>query len=184
MKIDRYRVIGILTLAFGTIIGSVGIQLQVAAQTIEAPPAQMYEGTCDWLEDVVDSLTEVEDTTSAEGTTLRPAERVGPETALDVVVSTMTSDIALSDLLAAEHAIVVAEVGDDLGSIMVCGVIGGLMTMQMSGMLMPGDELVVGLAGQAAADVSGSAVFSAAGGSKTMVTVYLTGIFDRPRQQP
>ena len=60
-----------------------------------------------------------------------------------------------------------------------CGTIGGALTAQMAGMVMPGDELAIGLAEVNDSGHSGIAFF-AADGPKSTLRIFLMDLEDMP----
>jgi len=85
------------------------------------------------------------------------------------MMSQIVLDIPVTNLWEEEHALVIAESDS---RIIACGVIGGPMTLQMAGMVMPGDQLVVGVGEQENSGYAGIALLTAEGLS-TAIRVYL-----------
>ena len=67
---------------------------------------------------------------------------------------------------------IVVAAGERAEDAVACGDVGGRMTLQMEGMVMPGDELIVGLREQGGSGYSGIA-FLVAEGLSTTVRVYV-----------
>lgn len=144
----------------------------LGAQGGDLRPARIHEGTCDDLGRVAFDLGDVGAAFTVDGTQVPVPERVGPETALPVAVGVTTIDVSLTDLVNDPHALVVASSEEEPETIVACGDVGGPQVRQMAGMTMPGDELIVGLAGAEGTGAAAIAVLRADGRDVT-VTIYL-----------
>ena len=101
-----------------------------------------------------------------DGVSTAGALPVGAGTATPVAASTTTVPLSISDLVAADHAIVVHASAADMGTYLVCGDVGGL-TM--------GDaDLPIGLAPVNGSGYAGVAWLSDSGDGSTLVRVLLT----------
>lgn len=145
----------------------------VRAHAADGHPARIQDGSCDALGPVTDKLVGVGATITPEGTPVPAVEMVGAEDAIPIDVSQTTLETKLSDLVDAPHAIVVYESDEAMDHVIVCGNVGGAMMMQMPGMPMPGDELVVWLAPQEDATAIGEALLRSEVKSKTTVTLII-----------
>jgi hypothetical protein len=146
---------------------------RASAQDEAGQPAQLHAGSCDELGEVAFSLSGVGAAVDVAGTAVAESELVGPESALAVATSRTTIEAAVSDLVNEAHAIAIYASAEATAEPIACGDVGGLQTMQMAGMLMPGDELVVGLAERNDSGFSGIALLRAEGGSEATITIYL-----------
>jgi len=151
-----------------------GLVLSVAgsaATLAQAPgdpahPAHIHEGLCPAPGEVLEPLGDVGTAFLLDGVPTAGALPVGAASAAGVAASTTTVPLSLSDLVAADHAIVVHVSAADMGTYLVCGDVGG-PTM--------GDaELPIGLAPVADSGYAGVAWLSDAGDGSTLVRVLLT----------
>jgi hypothetical protein len=134
--------------------------------------AQVVVGHCGEPGEILFTLTGIGAEAAADGTRVVPPERSGSERAVPVRMSATTLETSLSTLLEQERAIVILKKEDGTGEIIACGEIGGLLTMQMAGMVMPGDELAVGLREIGESGFSGLALIEAAG-RQASLRIYL-----------
>ena len=79
-------------------------------------PSHIHAGDCTMPGDVVVGLSDV-------GVVGNDAQGAESHTHVDIGLSTV--DLALADILAADHSIMVHQSADDLGTILACGSIGG-----------------------------------------------------------
>ncbi len=79
-------------------------------------PSHIHAGDCSMPGDVVVGLSDV-------GVVGNDAQGAASHTHVDIGLSTV--DLALADILAADHSIMVHQSADDLGTILACGSIGG-----------------------------------------------------------
>ncbi len=79
-------------------------------------PSHIHAGDCSMPGDVVVGLSDV-------GVVGNDAQGAESHTHVDIGLSTV--DLALSDMLAADHSIMVHQSADDMGTILACGSIGG-----------------------------------------------------------
>ncbi len=120
------RWLGLLA-ALGLLLfgGGFSVAQEATPATGAAHPAHIHTGTCDTLGDVVFPLNDV---ASAD----MVATPVAGESGM-VAESTTTVEVALDDILAAEHAINVHESAENIGNYIACGDVAGTAT---DGMLM------------------------------------------------
>ena len=146
-----------------------------AAITHEADgrPARIHEGSCEELGRVVHQLTGVGAEISVEGTPLPAPEVAGAEDAVPVALSTTPLEAAMADLTDSPYAIAVYESDEAMDRMLVCGNAGGAMMMQMPGMAMPGDELVIWLSPTGESASVGVALLRSEVGGASSVTVML-----------
>jgi hypothetical protein len=143
----------------------------VRAFQVDGLAAWLSEGSCATLGDVAFELAPVGAPETIEGTEVAQSDPVGSGTAILVLFSESTIEASLTDIVEADHAVVVAA-GERAADAVACGDVGGRMTLQMEGMVMPGDELIVGLREQGGSGYSGIAILVAEG-LTTTVRVYL-----------
>lgn len=124
-------------------LGLVAIGSPVAIAQVASPlVGAINAGTCDALGERVHELQPVDVGDAVVG------ERVGSELALAMTYSITDLDVALDDLLAAPHAVVVPANPDDPASFVACGEIGGYVD---------DDGLIVGLQGPDGTGLAGMA---------------------------
>jgi hypothetical protein len=154
-----------LTIAATLAIGGSALMAATTAAAemmADAPhPAHIHEGLCPEPGGVVAPLADV---APAAGSAM------GPATAVPVEISMTTVELALADILAAEHSINVHQSADALDVYIACGDIGG---MEVS----PTD-LAIGLAEQNDSHHLGAAWLHDNGDGTTSVSVFLVG-FDQ-----
>lgn len=142
------------------------------AHEADGMPARIHAGACDDYRGVVYILTGVGAEVTPDGTPVPQPERVGPADAIPVSRSETTIPVSLTDLTAVDTAVVVYASDAEMDRPVACGNVGGPLTGQMPGMVMPGDELAVWLAGRDGSGVAGLALLEAAG-RETVVRIYL-----------
>lgn len=153
-------------------LGLVGSGDLARSHEADGRPARLHAGSCDEFRGVVYMLTGVGAEATPDGTPVAAPERVGPESAALVASSETEVPVPLSELIADERAIVVYQSDEAMDRVVACGNVGGLLSGQMPGMTMPGDELAVWLAEADGSGLSGIALLEAAGRS-TVVRLYL-----------
>ena len=84
--------------------------------TMVPHPSHIHAGDCSMPGDVVVGLSDV-------GVVGNDAQGAESHTHVDIGLSTV--DLALADILAADHSIMVHQSADDMGTILACGSIGG-----------------------------------------------------------
>jgi len=120
-----------LLAAFALMIGAVGgviAQDATPAGGAMAHPAHIHSGTCETLGDVVFPLNDV---AAADMMATPDAAMASTPVAGDgavVAQSTTTVEVALDDVLAAEHAINVHLSADEIGTYIACGDVTGEVT--------------------------------------------------------
>lgn len=116
----RSTKIPILTVA-GTALAMALSAGAVVAQDEAAPPhpAHIHAGTCVELGDIVIPLNDVAEPMG---------DRVGNEMATSPRISVTQTEVALSDITGAEHAVNVHLSADELGTYIACGEVGGTLT--------------------------------------------------------
>jgi len=162
-------------IAFGMAVAamvSIGDDV-VRAHAADGHPARIQEGTCDTLGRAAFKLTGVGATVSLEGTPIPEPEAVGSQQAVAMDVSDTTLDTTLSDLIAKDYAVVVYESDEAMDHIIACGALGGPLSRQMAGMVMPGDEVAIGLAAENDSGATGVALLRANGENATMRIVLM-----------
>jgi hypothetical protein len=169
----RLVAVGVLVMPLALAFGAIQAPRSVVAQEEAGHPAQLHLGTCDALGEVAFVLSGVGAAANLEGTAVPDAEVVGPESAVAVATSRTTVEAAVSDIVEGGHALAVYESEAAMDSVIACGDVGGRLTQQMAGMLMPGDELAVGLTERNGSGFAGIALLRAEGGSEASVIVYL-----------
>jgi hypothetical protein len=93
-------------------------------------------------------------------------DMVGSANAIPVLSSITTVDLAMADILAADHALNVHESAEDIGTYVACGDIGGAMLGEA--------DILFGLAPMNNSGLSGVASLHDNGDGTTTVYVYLT----------
>ncbi|MDP9354797.1 MAG: hypothetical protein M3R02_05860 [Chloroflexota bacterium] len=133
-------------------------------------PAHIHAGNCETLDpNPLFPLADVSMPTADMGMMASPMASpmaggmMGSMTATSAAYSTTTLDIALTDILAAEHAINVHESAENIQNYIACGAIGG----------MAGDDVFVGLSEVNNSGFSGIAWLHANEDNTTTVTVFL-----------
>ena len=158
-----------LILGAALLLALAGGPPRALAQESGAYPADILQGSCDRLGPVVFSLPDLRSEFQSAASSVPAVEQMGPAAAVPVMMSQTVLDIPVTNLWEEEHALVIAEPDS---RIIACGVIGGPMTLQMAGMVMPGDQLVVGVGEQGNSGYAGIALLTAEGLSTT-IRVYL-----------
>lgn len=152
-----------LALAGAALVGP-AVSAQEMAPTPH--PAHIHVGTCPAPGDVVAPLTDV-----ALG---MAGEMMGPTTAIAVESSVTSVPIALGDIIAGGHAIVVHASAEDMGTYLLCGDIGGY---EADG------TLAVGLGPVADSGYAGIAWLTDGGDGTTSVTlqvIHAGGMMEAP----
>jgi hypothetical protein len=152
-------------------------QHRAGAHAADGHPVRIHGGTCDNLGAVVFPATGVGATVSPDGTPIPEVEHFGSERAVPVQTSETTFDTNLSSFVKGDHAIVIYESDEAMDEEIACGTIGGALTAQMAGMVMPGDELAIGLTEVNDSGHSGIALFTAAG-PKSTLRIFLMDVED------
>jgi hypothetical protein len=133
----------------------------LAAETMEdgvPHPSHIHEGLCPAPGGVVAPLSDV---------AAPMGDASGPGTAVAVEIGESSVDLALADILAGEHAIVVHRSADEMATYLVCGDIGGTV---VDGIL-----LAIGLGAVGDSGHAGVALLADNGDGTTSVSVFLTG---------
>jgi len=136
-------------------------------------PGHIHSGTCENLGEVVVPLPVVNiggemmgmATPMASPMASPMAGMMGASSAMPAAAVSATIDLALSDILAAEHAINYHESAENIGNYIACGAIGGQPDAQ--------GNLFIGLQELNGSGVSGIAWLQESG-AQTVVTVFLT----------
>ncbi len=120
------RLLGLMA-ALGLLLfgGGLGLAQDATPEVAAAHPAHIHSGTCDTLGDVVFPLNDV-----------AVADTAATPSAVESVIvaeSATTVEVALDDILAAEHAITGPESAENIGTYIACGDVTGEVT---DGMLM------------------------------------------------
>ena len=163
--------IGAALLVAGLFSGGI---TSVGAHAADGHPARIQHGTCDQLGGVAYRLNGVGATDTAEGTPIAEPEHSGSEAAIDVEASVTDLEPSLTELTKDAYAIVVYESDEAMDQIIACGSVGGLLVApQMAGMVMPGDELAIGLVPQGDAGDTGIALLRSVEGGKSSISIVL-----------
>jgi hypothetical protein len=140
--------------------------MPAAAQDV-AHPAHIHEGLCPTPGAIVAPLGDVSPDLFVDGAPGVGSLPVGAQPARPLAASITTVGIPLATIVGSDHSIVVHASAADMGTYLVCGVVGG-RTM--------GDrDLPIALAPVGDSGFSGVAVLSDAGSDTTRVAVYLIG---------
>lgn len=150
---------GCFTLSFFVPSGA----LMTMAHEADGHPVRIQQGSCDDLGRVAFQLTGVGATITPQGTPVATPVTVGAANTSSIQVSETTLDTSFSELTKDPYAIVVYESDDAMDHIIACGNVGGVLTAQMSGMTMPGDELAIWIAPARDSGYVGIALLEAAG---------------------
>lgn len=146
-----------LSLAAGAALLVVAAAAPAAlAQGATPHPAHIHSGVCPAPGDVVAPLSDIAEVAG---------EAAGSASALPIESSTTSVKLALADILAADHSIVVHKSADDMGTYIACGDIGGVAV---------DGTLAVALGELNGSGANGVATLTDAGDGTTTVTVYLT----------
>ena len=149
-----------------------GMAVTMAQETSEHP-ARIHQGFCDDLGDVAFQLTEVGAAIMVQGTPAATPEIVGAPTTSFIQASETTLETSFSELTKTPYAIVVYGSDQTMQHIIACGNIGGLLTAQMPGMVMPGDDLAIWIAPASDSGYLGMALLEAAG-KQAKLRLFLT----------
>jgi hypothetical protein len=159
------------------VVLTVGSGVAVAAQEVATHPARLRVGTCDEVGDRAYELQPVGAAPEASESAAPAMVEMGTAGGPLVQQSVTTLEAPLTDLLEQGLVLVVSASDAQPGQVIACGEVGGQVSMQMAGMVMPGDELAIGLREQNDSGFAGIARFTADGLS-TSVHVYLAqGLF-------
>ena len=145
---------------------------QTSAQETEEHAVRLLLGTCAAPGGMAFELTPFEADTTLDGTPVPVPDVTGAESALPIEVSTTTIEASLSDLVDEPHALAIFDGDEASDRLIACGDVGGPLSRQMAGMVMPGDELIVGLAERGDSAHAGIALLRA-DGADAVVTIYL-----------
>jgi len=125
-------------------------------------PARIHEGTCEALGPVAFRLNGVGGSVDQDGIPIATPTAVNIPAAHEVVLSETLIEAPISDILGAEHAVMVYESDEEMTAI-TCGNVGGAML---------GDTLITALAESGAPGHSGFAIFRSEG-EATVVSLYI-----------
>ena len=140
----------------------------VLAHAGHGMPTRLQQGTCADVGPVAFELIGVGATEDSDGNEIPEPENVGASKSGAVLASVTTVPAALDTIVASEHTLVVYESDDAMDVTVACGDIGGIVV---------GEELVVGLAAEGEAGMSGIALFRAEE-EQTVVSVFLVAADD------
>jgi len=161
---------GALTIGLSVVAGASAQDATPAASPMAAAghPGNIHSGTCDTLGDVVVPLPDVvfgaaEDAMASPAAS--PAMGMGSSSAVPAAAVSTTVDLALSDILAADHAINYHESMENIENYVACGAIGGTPDAQ--------GNLFIGLEELNDSGLSGIAWLQESG-DQTVVTVFLS----------
>lgn len=162
---------GALTIGLSVVAGAAAQDATPAASPMAAAghPGHIHSGTCDTLGDVVVPLPDVvfgaESGDAMASPAASPAMGMGSSSVVPAAAVSTTVDLALSDILAADHAINYHESMENIQNYVACGAIGGTPDAQ--------GNLFVGLEEQNDSGLSGIAWLQESG-DQTVVTVFLS----------
>ncbi len=159
---------GAVALAAAGIMSMTGLS-GVTAQDAVPHPAHIHTGTCPTPGEVVAPLSDVGNQALNNGTPTA-MDMVGQEDAILVLSSVTTVDLALSDILAGDHAVNVHKSPDEMGVYVACGNIGGMMIGET--------DLTFGISGLNDSNLNGVGSLHDNGDGTTTVYVYLTAAAD------
>lgn len=148
------------------------------AHEADGHPARIQQGSCDNLGGVAFQLTGVGAALTPDGTPVATPETVGSADAHPVQMSETTLETSLSQLTKDPYAIVVYESDEAMDQIIACGNVGGVLTAQMQGMVMPGDVLTIWLPEAGDSGYVGVALLEAKGKQATLRLVLAEGLTD------
>src|SRR5215210_5066047 len=143
------------------------------AHEADGHPARIYHGSCSSLGEIAFPLTGVGAHVTTAGTPVAATQTMGSEEALPIQTSATPLDATLTDLTEEAYAIVIYESDEAMDRIIACGNIGGLLTPQMAGMVMPGDALAIGLGEENDSSSHGVALLRAEEGGTSTLTILL-----------
>lgn len=174
--------IGLRRIAITTLVlGMTGLLTGIAPVPVKSQstehgyPARIVTGSCAAPGDEVFSLTGVGASLDATGSPVPEMERLGADDAIPLTVSTTILDGAsITALTDDPHAIAIDGSDAAANQMVACGAVGGLLTRQMAGMIMPGDILNVGLGSVNDSGLSGIATLQSVEGGNLRVTILLT----------
>src|SRR5215217_7694265 len=132
----------------GAITALVGASSTLAHEA-HGHPARIHEGTCEALGPVAFRLNGVGGSVDQDGSPIATPTAVNIPAAHEVVLSETLIEAPISDILGAEHAVMVYESDEEMTAI-TCGNVGGAML---------GDTLITALAESGAPGHSGFAIF-------------------------
>ena len=150
---------------FAAGIMALGMTGNSFAQDEPPHPAHVHAGSCATLGEVVAPLTNISSEVANNGTPMAMS-MVGSPSAIPVMGSITTVDMALADMVADEHAINVHESAENIGNYIACGDIGGMMLGET--------DLLIGIAPLNGSNISGIGSLHDNGDGTTTVYVYLT----------
>ena len=145
----------------GAITALVGASSTLAHEA-HGHPARIHEGTCEELGPVAFRLNGVGGSVDQDGIPIATPTAVNIPAAHEVVLSETLIEAPISDILGAEHAVMVYESDEEMTAI-TCGNVGGAML---------GDTLITALAESGAPGHSGFAIFRSEG-EATVVSLYI-----------
>lgn len=144
-------------------------------QAANGYPARIVAGSCAAPGEVAYALTGLGASASTNGTPVPEVERLGAADAMPLLTSTTVLDgPSITALTDDPYAIVIAASDEVPDQFLACGAIGGILTRQMSGMIMPGDALHVGLGSVDGSGVSGIATLQSVEGGHLQVTILVS----------
>lgn len=147
---------------------ALGVAGNATAQDMQAShPAHIHTGSCAELGDVIAPLSNISNAVENNGTPLAMDMMMGSAAAIPVAASITTVDLALADIVAAEHAINIHESEENIQNYIACGDIGGMMIGEA--------DLIFGIAELNSSGMSGVASLHDNGDGTTTVYVYLMG---------
>lgn len=129
----RSGVVALTSLAL--VVPAVSAQTPVSETAHAAHPAHIHTGTCDALGDVAYPLTDV----AVEAGDVKGAAGAHPVEVSETVIP----DVSVQDLLDGGYAVNVHLSGDDIGTYIACGNIGGVVSTREWGG--DGSEVTIGL---------------------------------------
>ena len=147
-------------LASGSIVG-----FKASAQDAAVHPSHIHNGSCAAPGDIVAPLSNTGGTYEVNGTPIAGVTTVGATTAIPVAIGQTVISFALSDLVAAPHALVVHESAANIQNYIACGDLGGAQ--------LDAANLSIGLGPLNNSGYHGVAWLHDNGNGTTLVTVFL-----------
>ena len=152
-------IIGAMVASALAFMSAAGVLAQDATTEAEIVrhPSHVHVGLCPTPGDIVAPLSDV---------SAIVGEAMGPTAGIPVESASTTIGLALTDMLVAEHAVLVHQAHEDMATLIACG--------DIAGPLVSGTDLAVGLGPVADSGYSGVAFLTDNGDGTTTVDVFIT----------